>query len=83
VMSPAGSNRGGQVSAVTRIRRRAYEIWEESGRAEGRESEHWEQVRREVESAENLAPESPAGRPRRRMMRPDTIDKSRSSEIPS
>jgi hypothetical protein len=47
-----------------RIRRRAYEIWEGSGRAEGRESEHWEQARREIESAdENLAPESPAAMP--------------------
>jgi hypothetical protein len=30
-----------------RIRRRACEIWEESGRAEGRESEHWEQAQQD------------------------------------
>ena len=30
------------------IRRRAYEIWEESGRPEGMESEHWEQAAREI-----------------------------------
>jgi hypothetical protein len=31
-----------------RIRRRAYEIWEESGRPEGMESQHWEQAAREI-----------------------------------
>jgi hypothetical protein len=31
-----------------KIRRRAYEIWEESGRPEGMESQHWEQAAREI-----------------------------------
>ncbi len=32
-----------------RIRRRAYEIWEEQGRPEGRDQDHWKQARQEVE----------------------------------
>ncbi|GAB1581155.1 DUF2934 domain-containing protein [Phyllobacterium phragmitis] len=31
------------------IKARAYEIWEQEGRPQGREHEHWEQARREVE----------------------------------
>lgn len=30
------------------IRRRAYRIWEEEGRPQGREREHWERAEREV-----------------------------------
>lgn len=30
------------------VRERAYEIWEEEGRPEGREEEHWRRARREV-----------------------------------
>jgi len=32
-----------------RIRARAHAIWEGEGRPEGREHEHWEQARRELE----------------------------------
>ncbi len=32
-----------------RIRDRAYETWEASGRPEGQESEHWAQARDEME----------------------------------
>jgi hypothetical protein len=32
-------------STEQRIRARAYEIWEEEGRPEGREREHWERAR--------------------------------------
>ena len=38
-------------SRAERIRRRAYEIWEHEGRPEGRALAHWEQARREIESA--------------------------------
>jgi len=31
------------------IRRRAYEIWEQKGKPEGRSEEHWVQARREIE----------------------------------
>jgi hypothetical protein len=37
-----------------RIRRRAYELWEQSGRPEGREKEHWDLACWEIHaSAEN------------------------------
>ena len=32
-----------------RIRIRAHEIWERQGKPEGRNDEHWEQARREIE----------------------------------
>ena len=46
-----------------RIRRRAYEMWEEHGRPEGRDQEYWEQARREIEEggqsrADLLAPDA-------------------------
>lgn len=39
-----------------RIRARAYALWEQQGRPEGRQSENWEQARREIEQedAESL-----------------------------
>jgi hypothetical protein len=53
-----------------RIRRRAYEIWEESGRPEGMESQHWEQAAREiaassVEQPSNGASDDTAATPQR------------------
>ncbi len=36
----------------TRIRDRAYTIWEVQGKHEGREKEHWEQAQTELSSAE-------------------------------
>lgn len=33
-----------------RIRLRAYEIWEREGRPEGREAEHWDRARSEIEA---------------------------------
>lgn len=33
------------------IERRAYEIWEEEGRPEGREREHWAKAAKELEEA--------------------------------
>jgi hypothetical protein len=36
-----------------RIRDRAYALWEEEGRPEGRAAEHWERARRLVEAEED------------------------------
>lgn len=38
-----------------RIRQRAHEIWETSGRPHGREREHWEQATREVHESGSSA----------------------------
>jgi hypothetical protein len=52
-----------------RIRERAYAIWEQTGRPEGRERQHWEQAARELlasgraESAGKV--EKPAAQPKR------------------
>jgi hypothetical protein len=35
-----------------RIRARAHQLWESEGRPSGREAEHWEQARREIEAEE-------------------------------
>ena len=40
----------------TIIRRRAYEIWEEEGRPEGREAEHWEMAMRQLEMSTQAKP---------------------------
>ena len=32
----------------SRVRERAYQLWEESGRPDGREHEHWAQAEREI-----------------------------------
>ena len=39
-----------------RVRRRAYEIWEERGRPEGSHAEHWEQAERELSNDRNDDP---------------------------
>ena len=44
------------------IRQRAYEIWEQAGRPDGREDEHWALALREIE-AEGLAPAATAEAP--------------------
>ena len=33
-----------------RIRQRAYELWEQEGKPEGRQGEHWKQACREIEA---------------------------------
>lgn len=33
-----------------RVRQRAYELWEQQGKPEGCEAEHWEQACREIEA---------------------------------
>jgi hypothetical protein len=37
-------------SIEERVRQRAYRIWEEEGRPEGREHEHWQRAVRDVEA---------------------------------
>ena len=50
-----------------RIRTRAYEIYEQEGRHDGRAEEHWQQAKREIEhalaSAQAQAAEAPAQPP--------------------
>ncbi|MBK3735819.1 DUF2934 family protein [Azospirillum brasilense] len=50
-----------------RIRHRAYEIWEQEGRPEGRRAEHWERACRELqeedERAKNEGPDPGASDP--------------------
>ena len=36
----------------TRIRKRAHEIWEQEGRPDGKEAEHWERAERETSAAD-------------------------------
>ncbi|MBK3772749.1 DUF2934 domain-containing protein [Azospirillum sp. YIM DDC1] len=40
-----------------RIRHRAYEIWEQEGRPEGRRAEHWERACRELREEDERAKE--------------------------
>ena len=48
------------------IRQRAYFIWEEEGRPEGREWDHWERASHEILSRrEMVAAPSPAKKPRK------------------
>ncbi|GGC56540.1 hypothetical protein GCM10011504_38630 [Siccirubricoccus deserti] len=48
----------------TRIRERAYALWEEDGRPEGRAAEHWDQARRFIEAEDDLkAPDMVANPP--------------------
>lgn len=39
----------------SRVRMRAHELWEQEGRPEGRDTDHWEQASREID-AEDSAP---------------------------
>ena len=41
----------------TRIRQRAYSLWEEDGRPDGRAEEYWERARKLIEAEDN--PNSP------------------------
>lgn len=47
-----------------RIRHRAYEIWEQEGRPEGRHDEHWQRARHEVDQASEPVSASAAARKR-------------------
>ncbi|WP_353860736.1 DUF2934 domain-containing protein [Azospirillum formosense] len=43
-----------------RIRHRAYAIWEQEGRPEGRRAEHWERACRELQEEDERAKEKGA-----------------------
>jgi hypothetical protein len=48
----------------TRIRERAYALWEKDGRPEGRADEYWEQARRFIEAEDDpKAPDMAANPP--------------------
>jgi len=48
------------------IRHRAYAIWEEEGRPDGREWDHWERALREIVSpAPQMIESTPAPKPRK------------------
>jgi hypothetical protein len=48
----------------TRIRERAYALWEKDGRPEGRAAEYWEQARRFIETEDDpKAPDMAANPP--------------------
>jgi hypothetical protein len=55
------------MSKEDRIRRRAYEIWEQEGRPHGRDWDHWTRAAQEIEK-EGVAPEAAnsAGSPARK-----------------
>ncbi|MBM3606110.1 MAG: DUF2934 domain-containing protein [Alphaproteobacteria bacterium] len=42
-----------------KIRDRAHAIWEEAGRPEGRDAEHWAQAEREIAAADDAAVDAP------------------------
>ena len=53
-----------QSDRETRIRDRAQAIWEEEGRPEGRDREHWERAAAEVDAEERAGvPEEDAAKP--------------------
>lgn len=47
----------------TRIRDRAYAIWEREGRPDGRHDEHWEQARRELAAETTVGGAAPGVNP--------------------
>ena len=44
--------RGAKPPETERIRQRAYELWEQEGRPEGRQDEHWARASREIQMDE-------------------------------
>lgn len=64
--SPSGTgrtkmaNEAGRLDAARdeRIRRRAHQIWDESGRPEGRDLEHWRQATADIDAEDAAANES-------------------------
>ncbi|WP_257170653.1 DUF2934 domain-containing protein [Bradyrhizobium sp. SRS-191] len=46
-----------------RIRERAHQLWEQSGRPDGREDEFWYQAEREVRESDELHDEATAAPP--------------------
>jgi hypothetical protein len=65
-------NAAGDVEAdrQDRIRRRAYQIWEEEGWPEGRQVEHWTRAEREAAESAGPGPEPRTGEDRSRAVAP-------------
>jgi hypothetical protein len=47
-----------QQDVEQRIRERAYQLWIENGKPEGKENDHWEQARSEIEGQSNAEGQS-------------------------
>ncbi len=60
----AESDRGPATEREDRIRRRAYELWEKSGRPEGSHEAHWYEAAQEIgsEPSSDAAPSGPASK---------------------
>ena len=77
-----------QSDRQARIRERAYQIWLEEGRAEGRQDEHWQRAEREISEEEKNGGKT-AARPRRSRApvtseaQPAEISKSRAKAKPA
>ncbi len=65
----AGGVSPGQLSE-DRIRRRAYQIWEEEGWPQGRDAEHWSRAEREIVQGAGPSPEAAAEEDRSRAVAP-------------
>jgi hypothetical protein len=61
--STASADRESQATREGEIARRAYELWEQEGRPEGREQEHWLQAEKELTGRRIPQPESFATAP--------------------
>ena len=55
------------------IRERAYQIWLEEGRVDGRHEEHWQRAERELTERENERAVAPAAKPRSRRGSADAL----------
>jgi len=69
-----------QSDRQARIRERAYHIWVEEGRSEGRHDEHWQRAEREIAEEEARAGDEVAAPPRR--PRPKSPEGSEAQEGP-
>jgi len=57
----AGVAMDGNSNREERVRHRAYRIWQQEGRPEGRDIDHWEQAEQEIEREDKLAQEDERG----------------------
>ena len=74
------------LSVEQRVQARAYALWEEDGRPEGRSDRHWHQARAEIEredanAAQSRSGASPAGAKKRKSGA--AYWKTRSSTVPN
>jgi len=71
-----------------RIRDRAYQIWKAEGQPEGREAEHWERARRELDesaaaqsgkgdAADDAAGKAPTAGPKNELVQPASGEAAR------